>query len=254
MFAWGCTAYGMLCINYRNLGNPGAPLNTYFFNGNLCIGAALAIFTALFIGRQHTDGGLRNMISTGHSRRSIYLANLITCFAAGVGFLLAFWLGGILVGLPGMGTVIFTGIRRPMTGILWSMMTVLSYSALFCMIAMLDSSKSRSAVVSLLLAAFLFAGGFATRNGLEEPEFTTQYVTDNLVSFTKEENIPNPKFLRGTERTVYEALDALLPSCQALRPVLRDTDYPAAQPLYAAVWCVCLTALGCGLFRKKDIR
>lgn len=254
MFAWGCTAYGMMYINCRNLGNASSSLNTYFFNGNLCIGAALGVFSALFIGQQHMDGGLRSMISTGHSRHSIYLANLVTCFAAGIGFLLAFWLGGALVGLPGMGLKIYKGIQQPLPGVLWSVVAVLSYSALFCLLAMLDSSKSRSAVVCLLLAAFLFAGGFATRNGLEQPEFTTQYVTDDLVRFTKEENIPNPKFLRGTERKVYEALDALLPSCQALRPLLGDMDYSLTQPLYAAAWCVCLTGVGCSLFRRKDIR
>jgi len=254
MFAWGCFAYAMMLTNYRDLQQIGASYNTYFFNGDLCIGAALAVFSALFIGQAYEEGGIRNMLTAGHRRTVIYLANLTVCFAAGVGFLLAFWLGGILVGLPGMGTVIFTGILQPLRGILWSLMAVLSYSALFCLVSMLDSSRSRSAVVSLLLAAFLFAGGFATRSGLEEPEFTSRYVTDDLQTFVKEENIPNPKFLRGTERAVYEALDALLPSCQAMRPVLRDIDYPPTQTLYAAAWCVCLTTMGCGLFRKKDIR
>lgn len=254
MFAWGCVAYALMLTNYRDLQQAGASFNTYFFNGNLCVGAALAIFSALFIGQQYEEGGIRSMLTAGHRRIVIYLANLTVCLAAGIGFLLAFWLGGILVGLPGMGTVIFTGIRQPLPGILWSMLAVLSYSALFCMTSMLDSSKSRNAVVSLLLAAFLFVGGFATRNGLEEPEFTSRYVTDDLQNFVKEENIPNPKFLRGAERKVYEALDALLPSCQALRPLLGDIDYPITQPLYAAAWCVCLTGVGCGLFRRKDIR
>lgn len=252
MLAWGMFAYGMMLYNFHDLQQAGASLNTYFFNGNLCLGAALAIFTASFIGQQHTEGGLRNMLIVGHNRFSIYLANLLTCWAAGIGFLMAFWLGGLLVGLPGMGTVVFTGLVRPLQGIVWSYMAALSYSALFCLAAMLDSSRSRAAVVCLLLAAFLFAGGFATRSGLEQPEFTTRFVSENLHSFV-EETIPNPKFLRGAQRTIYECLDAILPSCQALRPALRDLHYPLSHAIGAAGWVSVLTLAGGCLFQKKDL-
>lgn len=253
MLAWGMIAYGMMLYNFNDLQQAGATLNIYFFNGNLYIGAALAIFSAFFIGQQHMEGGLRSMLTVGHSRFAIYLANLLTCWAAGIGFLMAYWLGGLLVGLPGAGTTVFTGLHLPLQGIVWSYMAALGYSALFCFAAMLDSSKARGAVLCLLLAAFLLAGGFATRSGLDQPEFITRFVTDDLLSFA-EETIPNPKFLQGAQRTLYECLDALLPSCQALRPVMRDLDYPLSQPVWAAAWVLSLTLAGGSLFQKKNLQ
>jgi len=254
MFAWGAFVYLMLWGNFRYRQENSTSFNTYFFNGNLCVGAALAVFTAFFIGPQHMEGGLRNMLAAGHRRISIYLANLLTCWAAGIGFLMAFWLGGALVGLQGMGTVIFKGLKQPLPGILWSYMGVFGYSALFCLVAMLDGSKARTVVVCLLLAAVLFMGAFLIQNGLGEPEFTSRFTSQDMENFTKEENIPNPNYLRGAARRVLEALDALLPSCHALRPLLHDMGYPVIQPLSAALWAAGLSALGLGLFRKKDIR
>lgn len=253
MLLWGMFVCGMMLYNHRNSLDISGSVNIHFFHGNLWVGLAIAIFAASFIGQQHMEGGLRNMLIVGHSRFVIYLANLAICFAAGILFLMAFWLGYLLVGLPGMGAVVLTGLEQPLYGIVWSYTAVLGYSALFCLVAMLDSSKSRAAVVCLLLAAFLLVGGFAIRSGLEQPEFTTRFVTDDLVNFVKEETIPNPRFLQGTKRTVYECLDALLPSCQALHPVV-NTEYPLSHPLWAAVWAVSLTVAGECLFRKKNIQ
>jgi len=254
MFVWGAFVYFTLWGNFRYRQENSPSFNTYFFNGNLCVGAALAVFTAFFIGQQHMEGGLRNMLIAGHRRGAIYLANLLTCWAAGIGFLIAFWLGGALVGLPGMGAVIFRGLMQPLPGIVWSYMGAFGYSALYCLVAMLDGSKARTVVMCLLLAALLFTAACLVCNGLEEPEFTSRFVSEDLERFTREENIPNPNYLRGTARRVFEALDALLPSCHALRPVLHDVDYSAIQPLFAAGWITALSALGLGLFRKKDIR
>lgn len=253
MFAWGAFTYFMLGENFRYLKENSNSFNVYFFNGNLCVGLALAVFIAFFIGQQHMEGGLRSMLTVGHRRASIYLVNLLTCGAAGIGFLLAFWLGGSLVGLPGVGPMIFKRISHPLQGIVWSYMAAFGYSALFCLVAMLDGSKARTVVVCLLLAALLLMGSLFVQNGLEEPEFTERFVSEDLENFTKEENIPNPHYPRGAIRRAFEILDALLPSCQALRPVLEDAGYSVTQALFSAGWIAVLTAFGLGLFRKKDI-
>lgn len=251
---WGGIVYIMMYINITKLGYTNTEANVYFFNGNLCLGPALAIFTSFFIGTEYSDGGFRNKISVGHRRLPIYLSNLILCSIAGILFLAAFWIGALTVGLPTLGAEILLQLEKPFIGFLYSCIAVVTYAALFCMISMLDSNKARTAVIGLLIAVFLIMGGFATSNGLAHPEFTTRMSMNAEGAYEIMENIPNSKYLSGTRRIVYQCVDALLPSCHALRPIMTNADYPAYIPFCALVWITVLTSCGFVLFRRKDIK
>lgn len=254
LFFWGVLAYVIMYINTEIYGIIVTGWNSYFFNGNLCIGPALAVFVSFFIGTEYSDGGFQNRLAVGHRRIPIYLSNLISCCAAGILFLTAFWLGALTGGLPIAGVAMITQLEKPVLGILCSCVVAVSYSALFCLVAMLDSNKARSATIGLLLAVFLYLGGFATYTGLSEPEFITRMVTNADGEYEIAETIPNSKYLSDTERVIYECIDAVLPSCHALRPILTDTDYPISMPLGAFGWTATLTLCGIQLFRRKDIR
>lgn len=254
MLCWGGFTYVLMYLNTEKLGIYGISCNTYFFQGNLCIGLALAVFSSLFIGTEYTDGGFRNQISVGHKRFPIYIANLILCSAAGVLFLAAFWLGAMIVGLPLIGGEILTHLANPFWGICCSCMSAVSYSGLFCLIAMLDNTKIRAVVIGMLAAVFLLVGGFANNDGLAQPEFLPGRETNEAGQFELQGNVPNPKYLTETERLVYQFLNNILPSCQALRPVVSDTDYSVTIPACTLGWTILLTLLGAAVFRKKDIK
>lgn len=254
LFLWGVIAYTLFCINVKNMGTEGAGWNVYFFNATLCIGPALAVFCSFFIGIEYSDGTLRNKLAVGHTRPRIYLANLLTCSLAGFLFLIAFWTGAVLIGLPGVGVEIITRLNQPILGILCSFMVTIAYAAIFCFIAMLDSNKARSATIGLLLSIFLLAGGFSTYNGLAQPEFTYRMVMNEAGEFEMEDHIPNSRYLAGAKRKIYECLDMFLPSCQALRPPLSDTTYSPAMPLCAVGLILVLTTGGVCIFKKKDIK
>ena len=254
MLCWGGFAYVLMYVNCERLGIFDISCNAYFFQGNLCIGLALAVFSSLFIGTEYTDGGFRNQLSVGHKRFPIYLANLILCSAAGILFLIAFWLGAMIVGLPLIGVEVLTQLGKPAWGIFCSCMAAISYSGLFCLIAILDNTKVRAIVIGLLVAVFLVFGGFATHNGLTQPEYITRMETNAAGQLEVQENIPNPKYLTESERLVYQCLNEILPSCQALRPIMPDADYSAAIPVCALGWTILLTLLGTAIFQKKDIK
>lgn len=251
---YGGFVYIMMYLNITKLGYTNTAANIYFFNGNLCLGPALAVFTAFFIGTEYSDGGFRNKISVGHKRLPIYLSNQILCTAVGILFLMAFWIGALVVGLPALGTKILLWLEAPFFGFLYSCIATVTYAALFCLISMLDSNKTRAAVIGLLIAIFLILGGFAASNGLAQPEFTTRMVMNADGAYEIMENIPNSKYLSGTKRIVYQCIDALLPSCQALRPIMSDTNYPFYIPFCALGLTVFLTACGFSVFRRKDLK
>lgn len=253
MLCWGGFACVLMYVNTEKLGIYDITCNAYFFQGNLCLGLALAVFSALFIGTEYTDGGFRNQISVGHKRFPIYLANLILCSAAGVLFLAAFWLGAMTVGLPLIGGELLTQLDNPFWGIFYSCMSAVSYSGLFCLIAMLDNTKVRAVVIGMLSAVFLLAGGFANHKGLAQPEFLSRTETNEAGQLAPEDNIPNPKYLTKAERMVYEFLNDILPSCQALRPVVSNADYSVTIPVCTLGWTLSLTLWGAAVFQKKDI-
>ena len=49
------------------------------------IGLFIAIFVSIFVGKEHSEGIIRNKIIAGHSRMSIYLSNLIIKISENLG-------------------------------------------------------------------------------------------------------------------------------------------------------------------------
>ncbi|MDE5577128.1 MAG: ABC transporter permease [Oscillospiraceae bacterium] len=59
-------------------------LDGLLFVGSFFVGIAIAVFVGIFIGTEYSDGTLRSKLTSGHSRITVYLANLISCTAAGI--------------------------------------------------------------------------------------------------------------------------------------------------------------------------
>ena len=54
-------------------------LNFLLFQTIPAMGMVYAIFIAMFIGKEYSNGTIRNKLIVGHTRTNIYLANFITC-------------------------------------------------------------------------------------------------------------------------------------------------------------------------------
>lgn len=50
----------------------------------IILGIFIAFFVSLFVGREYSDGIIRNKIVNGHTRKNIYFSNLIICIIAGI--------------------------------------------------------------------------------------------------------------------------------------------------------------------------
>lgn len=64
-------------------GSVAAPDNI-FFGYTQIIGVLSAVFCSLFLGREYSDGVIRNKLAIGHDRISVYLSGLIVCIAESV--------------------------------------------------------------------------------------------------------------------------------------------------------------------------
>lgn len=217
------------------------------------IGVLAAAFIALFFGTEYSDGTIRNKLAVGHSRLSIYFADLITGFTASLLCMAGSMLACLAVGAPLLGW--FT---QPapllLSAIAGSVVMLAAFCAIFTFVTMNCAKKSTSVAICLLGVFVLLLAAVYVNGRLEAPEFIEGYelsVGGQIVSAPPE---PNPDYLTGTKRAVYQFLYDLLPTGQSIQYCsLQISDPARLMGLSAAVTAV-FTAAGAALFRKKDLK
>lgn len=255
-FLLGAVFYALVALNTKNIGQAWLlhNANSYFFIVLLYIGPVLAVFASLFLGAEYEHGTLRNKLTVGHSRRDIYLSGLAVTGAAGVIFFLTPAVTAVLIGVPLAGSAVLTALPPLAWRFPCVLLILAAYSALFTLLAMLDSNRARSAVISLLLALAMLLGGIAVYGRLAEPELTSRMVMQEDGSFQRQEGIPNSRYISGTARVLYKWADSILPSSSALHIVNWSGTFEGRTPACSAGLTLLLTGLGIALFKKKDIR
>ena len=252
----GAVFYILAIINTKNIGENWylASGNYYFYIGLVIVGAIMAVFSAFYIGSEYDQGTIRNKLNVGCTRNSIYLANLIIVVTAGVLFTMTHIASSVVVGLPSLGGLMWDALAPIGWRIPTAMVMLLCYTAVFTFIAMQDSNKSRSLIISFVFALVIIIGGLYIYGALQEPEFTTRMIMQEDGSYLRQEGIPNSRYIRGTARMVYTFIEACIPSTQGLNIARSEGVF---NPL-AIICQLCVTALftgaGMALFKKKDIK
>lgn len=252
---WGMIVYILAIYNTGNLGQEWIikRANTYYYQVLMYSAGAIAIFCAQFFGTEYEQGTLRNKISVGHSRETIYLSNLIVTAVVGVIFSVSHVLTSF-VAVPFVGIEIITVAAHNLWRYLCWVLIIVVYAALFTLLAMLDSNKARNVLISLLLAlVFVFAGIFVFGK-MSEPEFVSRWVTNDMEQFVLEENVLNTSYLRGSIRTVFDWWYAIMPSSQGMHIMDRDCGFDVRMPICSVILVISLTTLGITLFTRKDIK
>lgn len=252
----GVFFYILFAVNTNNIGKQWAMKNAifYFFLFTICIGFIMAVFTSLFIGTDYAERTIQNKLTVGHSRKDIYLVNLITVFSAGLIFIVSYLLAALLTGFITVGTLCVLGITHLIWRIACIPLIILAYSSFFTFLAMNNAKTALNSIISLALVLVIVLSGLAVYNRLQEPELKSQLVMQDDGSYRREDNIPNDRYISGTVRDFYEWVDFTLPSSQALHIIARDVSYDFRMPLCTLMWSVIFTASGIYLFRKKDIK
>lgn len=218
------------------------------------IGCFLAVFAALFLGTEYSDGTIRNKLIAGHSRDSVYLSSLFLAIAAALLACAISLLVTLAVGIPLFGIPVNPGAA--LLKIALGTLLVFSYAALFTMLAMLIHNKSLLATTAILFFFLLLFAALSVSMRLDEPEFITgNYSLTIDGQIQPEAPIPNPSYLQGGKRKAYEFLQDFLPTGQSF--LMGQVDAPP-RPLQMALCSLSLflmTTLG-GLlaFRRKDLK
>lgn len=231
---------------------PAPQLDNFFFDYSMILTLPLAAFCSLFLGTEYSDGTIRNKLIIGHSRHAIYSANLIVCAAAG--FFMAFFCqaAAAAIGIPLLGSF-DAGSKTVLLCFLNSALNIVVFASIFTLISMLSQNKALVSVINLLGTIALFLVAMKLYTQLTEPEFYSTYVM-NAAGESSMQNMPNPHYLTGMARSIYEFLFNFLPSGQAYHISSMTAPNIWQLPLYQLFWIIVTTISGLFMFRKKDIK
>lgn len=230
-------------------------IDNLFFQYAPIIGLFCAVFTTLFLGSEYSDGTIRNKISIGHSRRSIYLSNFIVCSAAGLLIMASWILSMFTVGAALLGWFKNTEAAALLLSLLISVFMVTAITAVFVLLSMLIQNKATSAVI-VILAFFglLFLGSYI-ENRLAEPE---SYKTALSVTIEGQVELSepqmNPNYVSGTQRKLFEFAEEFLPTGQAILISHQEMRNEGFMILYSLVLSLFITYIGITLFERKDLK
>ena len=227
------------------------PLDSMLFSFLIIIGVVLSIVISFLIGTDYSDGTIRNKIVIGHKRRNIYMSNFI--ISALVAVILCLWgkvivlaIGIPMFGLPEMslGSLIMLFAN--------SFLLCIAYASIYNMISMLCSNKAHTAAICILSAVILLFLSIYFYSALNQPAMIDQVTSINGEWSTAQ--VPNPHYLTGIKRDIFQFLQDLLPSGQAAQLANLEVVHPLRLCLYSIIVIAATNFFGLLLFNRKDIK
>jgi len=226
-------------------------LDQYYFHFALSIGFFCTLFSSMFFGTEYSDGTIRNKMIVGHTRADIYLSSLLTTFTATL-LIMSAWLLGALIAVPTLGFWKM-GVLHLLEYLLIAVMFVLAFSAICTAVNILSSNKAITIVISILLFLGLFIFASTIYNSLSQPQMTSGVIiTANGMEMA--DPAPNPNYISGETRKIYDFIVDFLPAGQGLRMWQLEISNPVRMLASSAFITVLTTVGGIFAFKKKNIK
>ncbi len=210
-----------------------------------------AAFLSLFLGAEYQDGTLRNKIVTGHARWKVYAASLLTG-VAGCWVILLGWLLSAAVGALKFGWFAAPAVELALELAL-ALGTAAALAAILTLLGMLLPNRAAAAVLAILLMLGLLLLGSFFYNALCEPEYFSGmiYTANGLETGDAQ---PNPNYISGTLRTVYQFAVDTLPTGQSILLANQELARPGLSLCASAAFVLLSSAVGMLVFRRKDLK
>lgn len=233
------------------------------------------IFIARFIGAEYEGSAMRNMLIVGKRKSEIYISNVVVCSVGNI----------ILLAVTLLSTGIFAlthynkFVCEPKVTLFYVICAVLitvSSTAVFTLLSLLNSKTAVNAVVCILLVIGILVVAMVINEQLSKPKMREMLYSDDIEyldsildpeeqqRYWEEHAVvePNPRYVGGAKRKVYELLQTVNPMYQAnelsnAALVTANSDEPEPLRFDWIMGSIGLTAsttaLGLLLFRRKDI-
>ena len=244
-----------VCLNRKEYDGYNVGLDAILFGHVFCMGILTAAFSGLFIGTEYSGGTIRNKLVIGHTRRDIYLSSLIISITAGLIICLSYILAAMIPGLILLG--FSEGVMGEMLQVFFLILLMTAaFSAVFTMLSMLNQNKALNCVIVLIGVFVMLMFSAYILQSLDSPEMWEEYVymdkeTGEIVTEPAE---PNPFYVSGTKREVYDFLMQFLPTGQSYLIMTGDLSHGKEMAAYSVLIIIGSSAAGMYCFRRKDIK
>lgn len=212
-----------------------------------------AVFCALFLGTEYEHGTIRNKLIAGKSRPAVYLSSLILSLAACFLMIGAYFLPVVCAGpffTEGLGT---TPGALALT-VIGELLMAAALCGLCTLGSMLITRKALLAVVLLLGVLALLGVAGSVESRLEEQEFYQGLMMNEAGQIVNAEDMPNPDYLTGSKREVYQLIAEVLPTGQAVLYNFDMAVHPWRMCFFSLLILAASTAGGQLAFRRKDLK
>ena len=174
----------------------------------LIYGFVSAAFNSLFVSREYSDGTLRNKIVSGHSRKSIYLTELIVCSTAGIILQIVYIC--IICVLLFKIDLQYIEIGAVIRILIVSFALNIVYNAIFVFSSMLIGSRVSAVVWSITLIMVLFVSAGMLNDAIISDEFH-RIDRDNGLEYDEKE------ILSDNQRKIYTFIYNVIPAGQTIQ-------------------------------------
>ena len=216
------------------------------------IGFFIAIFISIFVGKEHSQGIIRNKIIVGHSRIAIFLSNLIISIVVSIFGELIYLIIVLLIGIPLFGQMKMTLTQFLMT-MLNTTLIIISFCTIYNFIAMLCSDITLSTIICIIL----FIALFILQEALGSIVHVNKYIENGYFENGNKHIIsqePNPNY-PGDDKVKQARLFYLaIPEGQAMEIKNTRLEYLKQMPIYSITLIIIINILGIYIFSKKELK
>lgn len=228
-------------------------MDSSIFIYSLFVPLMVSLLTALFIGSDYSDGTMRNKLIAGQVRRNIYAANLVVNMEAAFLLCCAFWISHICIGTPLLGWFV-SDTKKILGYLLVTLAMVAACVAVFTLISMLCSNKAYSVAGCILIIFMLLFVGVRITAALNEPEMYDAYSYMSEGVTVQEDETPNPNYVSGVKRQIYNFLNEFLPGGQMIKLSNMNAEHLGRYAVYDGIIFAFVTGCGILSFRRKDLK
>ena len=238
---------------FRYASNEGVLLDKIVKEFIMYIGFFIAIFVSIFVGKEHSEGIIRNKIIVGHSRTSIFLSNLIISILVSLLCEMVYLVLVFIVGIP-----LFGQIQMPLSQFVMvflnTILIIISFCSIYNFISMICSEITISTTICIILfiAMFIAAGSFSLTANADKyinHTYTDENGVSHIISQELDPNYPGDEKVKQA-RVIYLSI----PQGQAMEIGDNDLDYLTQMPTYSITLIVIVNILGVYIFSKKELK
>lgn len=213
------------------------PLSRVIFLPMSMYGVFMGAMVSVFVGTDFSDGFIRNKLLAADHRSSLVLAQiLVSCIACAIVYAI------VTLFTAGVGQFFFENNADSLTFIRFFFLGLgmsLTTGCLYAVITLLCGNKTQAVILCMGLAFVMLFLAMHTNSILVQPEF--------------KDGVLNPKYVGGIRRFLSGILHDLNPCGQAAQLSTWEVWNPVRIAVLDLTMIAGMSALGCGLFRRKNI-